>query len=380
MESSEIKMHTISGEEFIRNGNSLETSGNNGTRQTNDTGDRVGQTVCKTYMSTPLFKAMRPLVVHLQIFGLFFPREYAEDLDECKHAERKALARKKARKLVSPWAVYSTVVLATQWINALRLFSSFNKDDSFGPLLFIKILIITWMFECALCATTCYYASLSYNCLPKYFLSWKELYQEGFPECTQYVRRKVLIYLIVVWVAGLVNIALAVYAIYFSNIADAALAPFSPNGPYANMTKTIILVLFVYLSMTWVLMQACAFLICGGLYKQLTGFSADFRLQIDKDGHFKGNLDGYRSRHQKLVRHLGYADNFVNIFVASSYGTGVVKFCLILYNLLWYDQVLEDTVILFMMLYWLTQVICSMAIASVGGALVNHAVSELPRT
>ena len=314
--------------------------------------------ICHRYMNSASFTSLKPLWYSLQLFGLFFPRVYKED-----HFSGNLTLKHGA------WRLYATVVLVIIWINALRMFATFNSDDVFGSLLFMKLIMTSFAINCALYCTACYYACHSYDCLPSFFLKLKDCYWD-------LNLRSAIICIPLAWIGALMAIVAGFYMIWAPGLPDSfSLAPFPADVPYAEVIKVVLSVIQCYTSMIWFLSQAYAYIFCAGLYKIFQLYNKSFRGNLTEQGTFHNNMQMFRLRHQKIVRMVGHCDNFLRIYIAATYITDIATICLILYNMIWDETVTVNAIMFSSYIYWLGLFSVSLVIASIGAALVNHAVS-----
>ena len=326
-----------------------------------------------SYMDTEFFRATLPLIRSLQICGLFYPKEYGKGV---LPGETQRVGRRRGR--VSPWKVYSILVVGLLSLNSLRMFAIFQTDEDFGPSILLKILWTSWMISCTVNSIACFYACHRYQCLPQFFLSWKDLDQEANAECIQHLRPRILICAIVGWIVASTNVGVAIYGLFFSGrgIFDFTIVPLKPTSIYSTAARIIYLVVHIYMSVAWSMVSAYAFIFCAALCKQFTLLGTEFRQKVNhEDGSFSGDLEHFRCRHQRLSRMVGNVDGFLRIYIASVYTQTIAGLCIIMYNLLYDKEMVSDAMLLSIHVFWCGGLAASLSILSVPAAMVSHAVS-----
>jgi len=103
-----------------------------------------------------LLSSLSPLLFSMKLCGLYFDREVRHrrctDNPEWNPATRTRISWSGLR-------IYATVALILVWLNVIRLFSLFDKDDHFSSDLLMKIILLAIFSVPALMYTACYYAS-----------------------------------------------------------------------------------------------------------------------------------------------------------------------------------------------------------------------------
>ena len=335
----------------------------------NKNGDTVD--IYKAYTSTTLFQALKPLFVCLQLFGVYFAKDYTS------YGARHTRLSSNRRRWLAFSQLYASFVLLLGWFNFARLFTMFNATDEYGTHLFMKLLFISYFGSCCINMTASYYASFSHHCLPAFFLEWnKHPYSKDFP--LHFIRRKILICTIVVLAFMLINMAGTSYCLFFSSILDIFIAPCPSDHAFATAARYISIVVHFILSNGWIFTVEMDFIFCLIVYKHFKMFNKDFRNQIKADGVFIGNFEKFRRNHQILCYLVNHADKFIRNHIAVNLVVCSGIICLVLYNMIYDDHVKEDLVALSMSCLWITMCFSVLIIISLGGGLVNNAVSIQP--
>ena len=128
------------------------------------------------YTDAPLYEAFWPFLMGMKLVGLFHNKQYADTLkygcqfekEECPSLEKR----------ITPSSIYSFVVMLLLWINAARYLSAFEAGEGFGPILFQKLITLSFFTLIAITATACYLASHKYSNIPEFFYEWARLHQD----------------------------------------------------------------------------------------------------------------------------------------------------------------------------------------------------------
>ena len=104
-----------------------------------------------------LLKCFSPLFNSMRLFGLYFTRE-ARRIHDVSSSTTAVTTRK--------WTgghIYAVVILAVLWLNAIRMFSAFDKAEKFGVVLFVKMALVSGGLLGALQHTGCFVACQTGN-------------------------------------------------------------------------------------------------------------------------------------------------------------------------------------------------------------------------
>ena len=307
-----------------------------------------------------LYEAMKPLFNSLKFCGLHHYKAF----------------RGGSSKFIFS-RIYASFLLVILWLNVIRTATMFNKNDTFGPELFSKIILVSWVTLCTTNFTCCFYSCESINCLAKFFLQWKSLHLEDNNTCCKkYLKPRGVIYTIVCWILVLLTVIFNNYLIFATPMYTDIITPFEADGKYNMLWKVFIVsAIQTWLACSWILPMGLFYMICIIIYYEFKALNMIFRTQFNKDGQFVGCLGDIRMRHQAITRMLAYADNFLKILVAAALMADIILLCLMIYNIMYYPSMLDEPVILFVLLFWILTCIVSMLILSVGPAYVNQEVS-----
>ena len=345
----------------------------------NDRGTHGEEWVYNTYTSTPLYVALRPLMVSLKLGGLFHARTYqlAEAGDGHFVEKFKTCCQKPNKKYSTgfSWShIYSIVILFVHVMNVVRICFMFNSSDSFHPVTFGKVVFLAWLLLCVCNNCNMYGACACYKALPSFFMTWKRLHQQPNTVCLAKLKGKTVLYTIIGWILVILNTLFAIYGLWWSFIFDHALVPLHPNHPSIIYFKITYTVIHFYLSISWMFTAIYIFILVIIVHHEFRHFNDTFRACLKIDGTFSGDLEMYRQQHQSLCTLVKHADN------SSSFYTGTVMVCsitqclLILYNVIYWQ--VPDSMVVLMKCFWLVSCMLILFLLAFGGATVNHVVSK----
>lgn len=123
------------------------------------------------YTRTDLYGAMSPFFISMRICGLHYLRS-----DKRKYP-------------VNISALYCIVSMILALLILLQNILQYGKDDTFGPQLFMRILILSWFVFCSINKISCLRASFCNNSLSNFFLKWSKI-QRSTTSHISYVRTR----------------------------------------------------------------------------------------------------------------------------------------------------------------------------------------------
>jgi len=188
------------------------------------------------------------------------------------------------------------------WLNVIRLFSMFNKNDLVGLMLIEKLTFFAMSLQCAMTITSYYIASNNGSL---------ELILNQSKVSAEFVKDFRNLTTLVVLMATMVDastLSLFGYALFFTDGSfDFLLAPFVTQIPQDElqggwMYVAKLCVTLYLLSITQLLIWLIAMnsLLSQLLVRQFRILNGRFHSAIDRRGKFKGDIKIFRNRHQAL--------------------------------------------------------------------------------
>lgn len=158
----------------------------------------------KLVQSSLLYCTLKPLFYSMMVFGIFFFRARTSNF----------IGQSRIRSCTG-LQVYCTGMCVFLVVNLLRTFSVFNSDEQFGYLLFFKIMVFIFWYECASRAILANYICWKKKGLPELFLTLDRIcYSDGIIPYERYLRRKTIIITICCSLYVLSNTGLTAYGLF----------------------------------------------------------------------------------------------------------------------------------------------------------------------
>jgi hypothetical protein len=320
----------------------------------------IGETIAD---EKEVLRCLSPFLTCMKLFGLYYSRQEAVSRDE-KHQNSCSK---------TDWQrVYCIVVVVLLWLNAVRFFSVFNSDDTFGARLLLKVV---WFISALLYILlhTSYFSAYESGKMDQVF---KEL--RLVSDLLPYFRRVVVFYAVVACVFMTASVVTQVYALFFTDgLFDFILAPFVTHIPVENnvirhVVKAIVLVCFFHTNVAGASLEMMNHTLAFIIHRQFAHVKNRFHRSIDERGRFDGDLRSIRRFHNRLGETVELADDFV-MMGNVCFIFRIVSVALVAYVLLLCDFVERPYVS-----WLLISNVLSVVWTAVDAALVNFEVHYLP--
>lgn len=312
----------------------------------------------KDYAKTKLYEQIRPLLICLRLFGLFFRRT----VNSQGHAYMEP---------VIAWCFVVTFLLV---LNVVRSFTVYRLTDTFDNQMVQKLLFTIWSSECAFKALLLMWSCFKRKYVQRFFLEWDATCGDTtLDKISVLVMRKYIVLtflfiivnsvvftLILIYVPVLEQIYLEVIwrdAVHYKNklVFKATLSVLAMLNSASSMFPVS---LFVVLS--------CA------VGKRLKIFTDELVTAIAADD-FHGRIEDFRLRHQNLCTLVDILDHIFSPMLAVVYIANIPMFCLVLYTMVTTIQIHVSLVLI--NLFWLCFILLQMMLVSITAAWVNVKVS-----
>ena len=323
-----------------------------------------------TIDSCKLYEVLKPLFITMKIAGLFFIRPQGEALFQ----------RKGLLKHVTGQQIYCIVIFAIMCLNWFRSILSFNNHETFGYVVFFKLLWCIFWYECA---SRSLFANMMW---------WKK--EKGLQELFITIERSCYADGIIPYEAGLRK---AMYWVFFSVVIgclsitavftygffgspkiqllfDTVLLPVPSDISYIVVYKGFLLAIIIWSVIVAGLSLAFYTIVCYILYKEFQNFSRTFGMKIGPEGEFEDDLQKFRITHQNKSLLVHQADGCFKYYVANTYMSNSPLICLLLYNLLDSNQ---EFLYRLMGMYWVAIVLIQTVILSVAAIALNTQVTAI---
>ena len=247
---------------------------------------------------------------------------------------------------VNPWRIYSAVIIVMHWLNAARILIAFkDKNDDMSYLLF-KVVIFTWLILNASNVSVCYYACASPRCLGAFMEDLHMTSSFWTPSYVRYVRRRVWLYSIGVWIMATCNYAFMVYVLFKNSTFEMLLVPLTKtmagfdigklssihhnnfvNKFLANNINLILMILLsarfcymvvmLWMTTAWIFPMAFFYMICSLISGQFQITNKMLEQSVTDEGKIKGKFLDYQFWLWKNTC-VGYCSEIVGKFVVTA--------------------------------------------------------------
>ena len=310
------------------------------------------------YANTEIYRQLRPLLLCMRIFGLYFRRTVDS----------------KGRSYMEHIVLLCFIVNFLNVINVLRSFTVYSAADTFDNVLVQKVLFTVWSSECTfkglLMMSNCY----SQNGFPKFFKEWDAV-------CGNVKLSKVCLFMMKKYIC-LTLVFIVVNSVVFTLILIyvPVLETIYLDVVWKNATQYENVIVFKITLTFLAVLNSSASMFPVSLFVTLS-FAIGKRLQkytdelenAKADENFLNNLEEYRIRHQSLCKVVAILDSIFSYMLAAVYIANIPMFCLVLYTMVTTMKIHLSLVLI--NLFWLSFILLQMTIVSVTAAWVNVQVS-----
>ncbi|KAJ8034895.1 hypothetical protein HOLleu_21916 [Holothuria leucospilota] len=317
------------------------------------------------------YHGMAPILNVMRFFGLW----HSNVIDP--HGS-KMKSRGVFRKIVSG-RTYGIVVLTLLWFNFLRFVPAFFVGSVLDPeRLYFKIIYLTFMLQCALNHTVIYYAISRKKRMCQFFHHWETAIQ-FHPHCAvdlKWLRRWSWTFVAIgtTYIScHILNQSFGVFGPleHVRNSTDIFVAPF----PRHTVLHLIVLLCNIFCFASWIFTIFIYVLVCMILYRQFKQFNERFLRAIVKgraNKKFPENFESLRHEHENLCYALRLSNDHLFTYLnLVAYGTMVPLACILLYNLLFSQNISANYSAYFMYGVWLISIFVNICVVSWIAALVS---------
>ena len=304
---------------------------------------------------------LRPLLVSLRLFGLYFVRD-SEATNEQKKCKCNA------------WMIYAVVVLVLLWLNVVRMLSIFNSEDVFDTIVLNKLVSVIWVIQCAVSRTS-FYASCHLGTLHKVFAKMKLS-----DECAVYLRRVAVIFTVAAWSVMAIGSAFFLYGLFIANSSmDYSLAPISTQWTMSSLLvpRIVMYIMSFYLVAAHVFPQAMTYLLATLFTFQFKNVGEELDRCLESDDGRVGDADieAIRHKHQEIAMSVSNIDDCFMFSNAAAFCCQLGCFIILLYMLIFYHSDIDDPVLVTGYVFWMVLMTVGLVFTSAGGIQINHYVS-----
>lgn len=313
----------------------------------------------RDYCKTKLYKEIRPLLVCLRAFGLFF---------------RRTVDGGQGRSYTEPVVMWCFIVTFLLVLNVLRSFTVYRIYDKFDNVMVQKLLFTIWSSECAFKATLLIRSCFREKYIQKFFHKWDYICgNTTLDRMSLFVMKKyiVLTFLFIVFNSVVFTFMLE----YFPVLEKIYLEVIWRNAvTFDNklVVKATLSALAVFNSASSMFPVSLFVVLSCAVGKRLKSFTDELVDAIAADD-FHGRIEDFRLRHQSLCVLVDLLDKIFSPMLAAIYIANIPMFCLVLYTMVTTIDIHISLVLI--NLFWLCFILLQLTIVSVTAAWVNVKVS-----
>ena len=312
------------------------------------------------YAGMEIYRQLRPLLICMRMFGLFF--------------KRTTFRGRNNKPQMEVIVLYCFVVNFIMVMNVLRSFTVYRVADEFDNVLVQRLLFTIWSTECTFKGLLMMWNCYKQNGFPKFFHEWDNTCGNVKLNkmCRFMMKKFVFLAFVFIIFNSVVFSLILVYVPVLKNIylevvwKDAVL--------YDNhvIFKTILGILAVLNSSSSMFPVSLFVVLTFAVGVQLKKFTNDLATAIAEDD-FNGRIEDFRLRHQNLVALVDILDRIFAPMIAAVFIANIPMFCLVLYTMVTTIDIHISLVLI--NLFWLCFILLQMTIVSVTAAWVNGKVS-----
>jgi len=307
---------------------------------------------------------LRPLLASMKVFGMYFDRRAENAGDD---------PEKKSRRW-SAYRIYAVAVVILLCLNSVRMLSVFTQGDTFGMILFMKLIIVIWNFQCFVSQAAFYAASHS----GRLALVFDQLLEDS---CAKHSRKFSTFLAVAAWSIIMSSLAFFVYGLLFSGGSqDMMLAPFQVHIFISNplIARIVACLVSFYFTAAYIFSQAITFVLA-------MIFSYEFK-KVDKAlenclvNHHRrvpeSDIEKFRQKHQEIAMTVSHVDDCLMFSNAAAFCCQVSNLIILLYMILFYHSLITDPVFIVSYAFWLLILTFGLTLTAGSGIIVHHYVSK----
>ncbi|XP_053384205.1 uncharacterized protein LOC128550090 isoform X2 [Mercenaria mercenaria] len=311
---------------------------------------------CNDYSGMEIYRQLRPLLICMRIFGLFF--------------KRTTFRGRSNRPQMEVIVLYCFVVNFLLVMNVLRSFTVYRMADAFDNVLVQRLLFTIWSTECAFKGLLLMWNCYKQNGLPKFFREWDNTCGNiKLNKMCHFMMKKFLFLSFIFIIFN--SVVFSLILVYVPILKNIYLEVVWKNAVmYENhvIFKTILGILAVLNSSASMFPVSLFVVLSFAVSEQLKKFTNDLTTAIAEDD-FNGRIEDFRLRHQNLCVLVDILDRIFAPMIAAVFIANIPMFCLVLYTLVTTIDIHISLVLI--NLFWLCFILLQMTIVSVTAAWVN---------
>jgi len=215
-----------------------------------------------TVQADSVLKSLSPLINTMRAFGLYFTRGHHQVQEPTSQPVREGVRRCSNR---NAGRIYATIMLAVTWLNAVRFSAVFDGKETFGAVLFTKIIFIPGSLLIAILHTAYYVASHT-GSLDRVF----SLADWSLAELSPKYSRRAKVLTVVCWILLIPNVINEAYFLFtydYNLLLLFLVKTFGIPKLCVHVIKVVFVVLYLLAMASWAFPQALSYIpLCMALF------------------------------------------------------------------------------------------------------------------
>jgi len=312
----------------------------------------------RDYCKTKLYQELRPLLVCLRMFGLFFRRTVDGE----------------GRSYMEPVVLWCFLISFTLCLNVVRSFTVYRLTDDFDNVMVQKLLFTIWSAECAFKGVLFFWICFKKKALQRFFKEWDSTCGNTRLDRMSLILMKKYIILTFLFIIcnSIVFTLILMYVPVLEKIYLEVIWRNAVNFDNKIIFKITMSVLAMLNSASSMFPVSVFVVLSCAVGKRLKVFTDELVDAIAADD-FHGRIEDFRLRHQNLCILVDLLDKIFAPMLAVIYIANIPMFCLVLYTMVVTIDIHISLVLI--NLFWLCFILLQLTIVSITAAWVNVKVS-----
>ncbi|ELT92788.1 hypothetical protein CAPTEDRAFT_214390 [Capitella teleta] len=253
----------------------------------------------------------------------------------------------------------------------VKMCSVFITPKKIGPGLFMDVTLYVFLLNATVFHISMCRACVCSQRLRRVFAAWKKINQTANGQWLSVFQKKCWLHVVMAWMFIIMSNVCSMYGLIETSLFDALISPLDAHSAHVNLARGVYIVLHSYIVGSWTLIYWLMVHFTQVAHHEFKAFNTEFRSRISADGAFDGDLEDFRKRHQLICRFLEDADACFSFAHATNIVCFVMVLVLVLYNLIWWDDLANNTILVVINCAWLFIAASSLGLVVVCAAFVN---------
>ncbi|KAK3597635.1 hypothetical protein CHS0354_030189 [Potamilus streckersoni] len=313
------------------------------------------------FRKTKMYRQLRPLLVCMRLFGLYFTRTKTRD------------GKLKTEKFIW-WCAFVSLFMI---VNVLRSMTTFHVGEGYEHPFFQKAMFLIWSAECTLKVVVLCIFCYRQDGFPEYFSTWSRIcHGVGLGKFGKLLLIKAIV---ATWIFIIGNSVVFTLVLIYVPVLENIYLEVSWRYAYLYETKYQFKILLgglaIFNSSSSLFPIALYTILCSTLGLQFQKLTKELSSAISKEGHLEGNLEDFRLRHEDLCSLVTTLNRIYMPIIAAAYAANIPMFCIVMYTLIYSVDI--HISLLLINLFWLTFLLMHLLIISSVAAWLSSQVQKV---